>query len=150
MPPKPGLTLQIKRSIAASPDKVFRAWTNPDWIMRWFAPTDQFQTPLAETDLRVGGRYRIRMVDPAGVSHTVGGVYREIVPGKKLVFTWAWEKGDPMGGEGETLVTLELTARDGGTELILTHENFGDEPARDHHQEGWTGCLERLGRRGVA
>ena len=76
----------------------------------------------------------------SGDEHDVSGVYRELVPNEKIVFTWAW-KSTP---ERESLVTVSLKADGGGTLLTLTHEQFFDEDARDRHQIGWNGCLDKL------
>lgn len=103
-------------------------------------PTDDFKVLVAETDLKIGGGYHIDMRSPDGEMHNVGGVYREVVPNSKLVYTWAW-KTTP---ERESLVTIGLRAVDGGTELTLTHEQFFDAEARDRHNQGWQGCLARL------
>ena len=84
----------------------------------------------AETDVRVGGRYRIIMRTSDGEEHDVSGVYREVVPNEKLVFTWAW-RSTP---ERESLVTVALKSDGDGTLLTLTHEQFFDEPARDRHR----------------
>lgn len=108
--------------------------------MRWFAPSDEFQTPEVEADVRVGGRYRIVMRAPGGEWHRVGGIYREVAPPRKLVFTWAWESTP----ERESLVTVEFIARGNETELVLLHERFADAAVRDRHEQGWQGCLGRL------
>jgi uncharacterized protein YndB with AHSA1/START domain len=105
-------------------------------------PSDDFGEAQVTSDLRVGGRYRIVMPAPDGQVHKVGGMYREIVPNKRLVYTWAWESTP----ERESLVTVEFHAASNGTELILTHEQFADAEARDKHQQGWNGCIERFGR----
>jgi uncharacterized protein YndB with AHSA1/START domain len=98
---------------------------------------------LADVDVRVGGRYRFAMRSPDGEEHRVSGIYREVVPNRKLVFTWAWQSTP----ERESLVTVTLKpAADGGTDLTLTHEQFFDEAARDRHEQGWTGSLDRLAR----
>lgn len=135
---KPSLT--IRRVYQATPDKVFRAWTDPALMKRWFAPSDAFVVPEVQVDLRVGGRYRIVMKSPDGETHRVGGVYREIRPPERLVFSWAWESAP----ERESLVTVELKGKGGQTELTLTHEQFADAEARDKHEQGWNGCLDRL------
>ena len=139
-PQAPSLT--IKRHLKAPAEKVFAAWTRPEALKRWFAPSAELAVPLAEADVRVGGRYRIIMRKADGEEHRVGGVYREIVSGRKLVFTWAWESTP----DRESLVTVEFKPSGNGTELIVTHEQFADTEARDKHQQGWNGCIERFGR----
>jgi uncharacterized protein YndB with AHSA1/START domain len=133
---KPSLTL--KRRYQAPPAKVYAAWTDPKKLAGWFGPA-QVTGVHAETDVRVGGRYRIQAQSP-GETHEVGGTYREVVPGEKLVFTWAW-KSTP---ERESIVTVLLKPDGDGTLLTLTHEQFLDADARDRHQHGWAGALEKL------
>ena len=133
----PNLTLT--RRYQASPEKVFSAWTDPQKLARWFCPR-ACEPVLAETDARVGGRYRIVVRAESGEEHDVSGTFREIVADRKLVFTWAWRTTP----ERESLVTVELRPDGDGTMLTLTHEQFFDEAARDHHQSGWGGILDRL------
>jgi uncharacterized protein YndB with AHSA1/START domain len=134
---KPSLTL--KRRLKASPAKVFAAWTDPEKMKRWMGP--EGVTPLrAEIDPRVGGRYRLVMRSPDGEEHDVSGVYREVVPNRKLAFSWAWQSTP----ERESLVTIELSPVTEGTMLTLTHEQFFDEKARDDHGHGWNLALDRL------
>ena len=137
---KPSLTL--KRRFRAPADKVFEAWTRPEALKRWFGPSDAYTIRSAEVDLRVGGRYRIAATDPHGGTHNVGGEYREIVPSERLVFTWAWESTP----ERLSVVSISIKPTAEGCELTLVHEQFADEPARDRHQHGWTGSLDRLDR----
>ena len=75
-----------------------------------------------------------------GENHNVGGVVREVVPNEKLVYTWAW-KSTP---ERESLVTVLFKPDGDGTLLTLTHEQFSDADARDRHQNGWNGALDKL------
>ena len=134
---KPSLT--IKRRLNAPPAKVYSAWTDPAKIAGWFGPA-QAEMLHAEADARVGGRYRIVMRTSDGEQHDVSGIYREVVPNEKLVFTWAW-RSTP---ERESLVTVMLKSDGGGTLLTLMHEQFFDEPARDRHHSGWSGALDKL------
>jgi len=134
---QPSLTL--KRRLKAPPAKVFAAWTDPEKMTRWMGP-GEMKTTRAETDMRVGGHYRIVMQAPNGEEYDVGGVYREVVTNEKLVFTWAW-KSTP---ERESLVTLLLKPDGDGTLLTLTHEKFADEESRDGHKQGWTSSLDKL------
>jgi uncharacterized protein YndB with AHSA1/START domain len=121
-------------------EKVWRALTQPEAIKQWMGPSDEYKVSVAETDVRVGGRYHIGLQSPDGEMHDVGGVYREVVPNRKLVYTWAW-KTTP---ERESLVTMELREVDGVTELTLTHAQFFDAEARDRHNKGWQGSLAHL------
>jgi uncharacterized protein YndB with AHSA1/START domain len=134
---KPSLTL--KRRLNAPPAKVYAAWTEPAKIARWFGPQGA-EVLRAEADVRVGGRYRVIFRVPDGEQHDVSGVYREVVPKQKLVFTWAWISTP----ERESLVTVALKRDGDGTLLTLTHEQFFDEPARDRHRSGWSGVLDNL------
>jgi len=133
---KPSLT--IKRHLNAPPAKVYAAWTDPQMIARWFGPAG-VESVEAKTDLRIGGRYHIIMHVP-GDRHDVMGVYREVVPNQKLIFTWAW-KSTPAR---ESLVTLTFKPDGAGTLLTLLHEQFFDADARDRHQQGWAGAIDKL------
>jgi uncharacterized protein YndB with AHSA1/START domain len=137
MSSKPSLTL--KRRLNALPSKVYGAWTDPAKISRWFGPEDA-EILRAETDVRVGGRFRIVFRAPDGEEHDVAGVYREVVPNERLVFTWAWRTTP----ERESLVTVALKRDGDGTLLTLMHEQFFDEAARDRHGCGWNATLDKL------
>ena len=134
---RPSLTL--KRRLNAAPEKVYAAWTEPEKLSRWFGP-DSGAVTLAETDLRVGGRFHVVFHTEDGEEHDVSGVYREVVPNEKLVFTWAW-RSTP---ERESLVTVLIKPDGTGSLLTLNHEKFFNEKARDDHRKGWTGCLDKL------
>jgi uncharacterized protein YndB with AHSA1/START domain len=134
---KPGLTL--KRRFKAAPAKVFAAFTDPEKVKHWMGPGEA-KTVRAEGEVRVGGRYRWVMQSPDGEEHDVGGVYREVIPDEKLVFTWAW-KSTP---ERESVVTVLLKPDGDGTLLTLMHEQFFDEDARNRHQVGWNGGLDKM------
>jgi len=134
---KPSLT--ITRKLAASPDRCFRAWTDPEALKHWFGP-GEIEVVLAEADPRVGGRYRVLMRSAGGEEYDVSGVFREVVTNRKLVFTWAW-RSTP---ERQSLVTVEFVPEGGATALTLTHEQFADEEARDRHCHGWTASLGKL------
>ncbi len=142
--PKSETSLQIKRTLAAPREKVFRAFTEPEALKQWWMPGEGFSVPSAEVDLRAGGAYRIGMKNPKGKLFYVVGEYLEVTPPEKLVYTWRWEGIDE--GMGETLVSIELRDLSGGTELIVTHEQFPDEVARDNHNQGWNGCLDTMGK----
>jgi uncharacterized protein YndB with AHSA1/START domain len=136
---KPSLT--IKRHFKAPPAKVFAAWTDPEKVKRWMGP-GEVEAISVDADPRRGGRYRWLMKSPDGEEHDVSGIYREVIPNEKLVFTWAW-RSTP---ERESLVTLTFKPDGDGTLMTLTHEQFFDEEARDRHQGGWTSAMDKLGK----
>jgi len=138
---KPSLTL--KRRIKAAPAQVFSAWTDPQKIVCWFGPTQTTDGSVqADMDVRVGGRYQIGFTTEDGERHEVGGVYREVVPYSRLQFSWAWHSTP----ERESLVTITVAKDGDGSILTLHHEQFFDDKAREGHQRGWTGTLEKLER----
>jgi uncharacterized protein YndB with AHSA1/START domain len=101
---------------------------------------DAGPTLRADADVRPGGCFNIIFRLQNGDEHNPTGVYREVVPEKKLVFTWEW----PGSRERESLVTFLLKPSDGGTELTLIHEHLPDEEARISHALGWNGLLDKL------
>lgn len=132
-------SLTLKRRFNASPAKVFEAWTDPEKVKRWMGP-GEIKAVLAEIDPRNGGRYHWVMQAPNGEQHDVGGVYREVIPNEKLVFTWAW-KSTP---ERKSLVTVTFKPDGDGTLMTLTHEQFFDGDARDRHNQGWEGAMAKF------
>ena len=131
--------ITIQTTIDANASAVWQAWTSPEHIMQWNHASDDWHSPAAENDLRVGGRYHIKMVVPDD-THDVSGVYREIVPNEKVSFTWAW-KSTP---ERESLVTVTIKPDGDGSLMTLQHEQFFDETARDNHNKGWTAIMDRF------
>ena len=134
---KPSLTL--KRRLNAPPQAVYTAWTDPKKLVHWFGP-DQGPVTKAETDVRVGGRFHVVFHSEDGEEHDVSGTYREVVPNERLQFTWAWRTMP----ERESLVTVIVKPDGEGSLLTLIHEQFFDEPARDRHEYGWNGSLNKL------
>ena len=136
---KPALALT--RTYPVSPEKVWRAWTDPQAVRQWWGPGPGEPVSLAELDLRVGGRFRIVFGGPDGKAHECAGIYKEVVPHRKLVFTWCWPNSTP---ERVSVVTLILEDLKGKTRLVFKHEQLFDETARDNHQRGWSGALDKL------
>lgn len=136
--------LEIKRFINAPRERVFAAWTRPEERMKWFG--DEHCTCLSvAADVQVGGQWQIRMKSDRMGETEFHGVYLAVKPPAKLVYTWCW-KNHPLMGAGETLVTVEFLELDGGTEIHLRHEGFASVELRDRHNEGWSGCVEKLGK----
>jgi uncharacterized protein YndB with AHSA1/START domain len=145
------IKLQLTRVFDAPRELVFRAWTDANQFKQWFGAVacDGSSLRSLKADARVGGKYRIQVQKADGEFFTSVGVYREVKPPERLVFTWQFEKdgsGDEFGEvePPEMLVTLEFKARGEQTELLLTHEKFASGESRDRHNDGWTRCLESL------
>lgn len=137
---KPALSL--RRHYPVAPEKVWRAWTDPQALMQWFGPAGPQAVSVADVDVRVGGRYRLVFGGPQGNDHEAAGVYKEVVPNRKLVFSWCWPRTTP---DRVSQITILLSAQGGGTDMEFRHEQFFDEAARDGHLRGWTGTFDKLG-----
>lgn len=136
------LSLEIKRFIKAPRDRVYAAWTDPAQLKQWFGP-ENVETHDLVADVRVGGKYRWDLSNPEGERMTVLGEYRELQPGKKIVFTWQWDD-DEVWENRTSIVTVELDDVDGGTQLRLRHEQLPSEESRDRHNQGWNSVLDKL------
>jgi uncharacterized protein YndB with AHSA1/START domain len=134
--------LVITRVFDAPRALVFKVWTEPERLVRWWGP-EGFTVPSCEMDLRPGGAFRFLMRSPEGTDHRLQGVYREIVEPERLVFTWAWVDADGKPGH-ETLVTVTFAEHGAKTKLTLHQAVFESVESRDSHEEGWTECLDRL------
>jgi uncharacterized protein YndB with AHSA1/START domain len=136
---RPSLTLS--RHYPVAPEKVWRAWTEPKALSRWFGPGAPDPVSLCELDVRVGGRFRIIFGGPQGREHEVQGVYKEVAPNRKLVFSWCWPNTTP---ERVSQVTILFKPAGSGTDLVFTHEQLFDETVRDNHKRGWSESLGKL------
>ncbi len=136
--------LVVRKWIPAPREEVFAAWGDAEGMRHWMCPSDILAAE-AQLDFRVGGAFRILMKGPReDYDHT--GVFQEIDPPSKLSFTWI-SKGTDFQ---TTLVTVELFERDGGTELILTHDRFPSADRVPQHSGGWRQIVDRLSQRSVA
>jgi uncharacterized protein YndB with AHSA1/START domain len=132
-------SLTMKRRLNASPAEVYRAWTDPKLLTRWFGP-ENVETLEAELDVRVGGVYRIVMLENTGERHQVSGAYQEVVENERLVFSWSWVTTP----ERVSRVTVTLKPDGDITILTLLHEQLFDEQAVKGHTHGWTGSMVKL------
>jgi uncharacterized protein YndB with AHSA1/START domain len=134
-------SLTLVRRIKARPPIVFDAITTPEGIAQWWGP-DAGPVLLAESDVRVGGRYRVRFRLLDGTEHESSGSYLELVKPERVVMSWRWTGGaeDP----GESRVEITLRAIPEGTELTFTHSQLHDEESRRSHEQGWSGALQKL------
>ena len=136
--------LRLSRRFKAPREAVFRAFTEPAALVKWYGPEGMSVDDL-KVDLRPGGAYSLVFRQADGGGHALSGVYREISPPGRLVMTWIWGQGDMAGVE--TLVTIELAEAGAETELTLTHEKLPSQNSIDHHGKGWTSifnCLDRF------
>jgi len=139
-------SLTIVRRIRARPAIVFDALTTPQGIANWWGPDDG-PVLMAETDLRVGGRFRVRFRMLDGSEHESSGEYLEIARPERLAMSWRWAGGEDPG---ESLLAFDLRAIVEGTELTLTHSRLHDEESRRGHEAGWNGALDKLERHFLA
>jgi uncharacterized protein YndB with AHSA1/START domain len=137
-------SLQIKRFINAPRARVYAAWTDPAQLKEWWGP-ESVRTRNFAADVRVGGKYRWDLINQEDEEMSVFGEYRELVPEKKIVFTWKWDDDDVWENRN-SVVTVELFDAAGGTELHLRHEQLPSTESRDRHNEGWNSVLDRLGK----
>jgi uncharacterized protein YndB with AHSA1/START domain len=148
-----GQELVITRVFDAPRDVVWKAWTDPERVKRWWGPKN-FTAPVCKIDLRVGGTYLSCMRSPEGQDYWSTGVYREIVPSERIVCTdsFADEKGNPvppshygMGGDwpSELLVTVTFEEQKGKTKLTLRHAGIPADQ-RELCGAGWNESFDKL------
>lgn len=139
-------SLTLVRRIAARPSIVFDALTRPDGIRCWWGPDDG-PVLIAETDVHVGGRFRVRFRMLDGTEHESSGEYIEVVRPTRLVMSWRWTEGGEAGeATEESRVEVDLRPIDIGTELTFTHDRLQTVASRDSHEWGWNGALDKLER----
>lgn len=137
------LVLRIERTFDAPIEAVFDAWTSEEVLRRWIHAGPDWETPTAAVDLRVGGKLRIVMRDPAaGADHNASGEYTLVDPPNRVAFTWTWDHlpDSPM------LIELELSERGGVTTVRMTNSGLPNEEERDEHEDGWGKCYDNLDR----
>jgi uncharacterized protein YndB with AHSA1/START domain len=141
MEKKQTFALRIERRIAAPRARVFEAFVNPDDLARWSAPKG-LDVAEGAIDLRVGGKWMVIMHDPSSDRrYHAEGVYREITPPERLVYTHYWLTDErPV----ETLITIEFHEEGDATRVVMLHEGHLTESARDAHRTGWSSCIDRL------
>jgi len=138
-------TLRLVHIFDAPIERVFAAWTDPEQFKQWMCPAG-FRLDHCELDPRTGGVWRVHGYKPDGSPFAKSGVYREVKRPGRLVFTWGHHEDDcfaSMRGH-ETTVEITFRALGGTTELTLVHGPFVDLTTRNGHNEGWTGCFEKL------
>jgi uncharacterized protein YndB with AHSA1/START domain len=133
--------LVITRVFNAPRELVFKAWTDPKLAIRWWGPRHHPATHM-EMDPRPGGVWRHRLTSPETGHLWHHGVYREVVPPERLVFTFVWEEEGERGVEN--LVTITFAEEAGKTRLTLWQTPFQSVGERDGHSHGWNSTFDRL------
>lgn len=137
-----GRVLRIERVFAAPAEAVFDAWTSPEVMRRWLHCTPDWETPVAEVDLRVGGKVRVVMRRPDGTEAEMGGEYTLVDRPRRLEMTWAFHD-DPSNHQ---LIELSFTEFEGATTVRMVNSGISTDRRRDSQDEGWRGCLDVLER----
>jgi uncharacterized protein YndB with AHSA1/START domain len=135
-------SLTIRRTFLAPRERVFRAWTDPIELGRWFAPSEDYHAIVPVHELRVGGKYCLEMHHKGGNIHRMTGIFKEINPPEKIVFTWLPDR-EPKSDE--SVVTVEFRDLGPSTEIVLTHQQLPNAEETRKHTNGWNGCLDTLG-----
>ena len=128
--------IRLERTIAAPPERVYAAWTDPALMDRWFCPNPEM-TLAVTADVVVGGAYRVDMGEGRYVAE---GTYTELIPPRVVAFTWAWT----TSADSVTHVRVELEPTEGGTHLVLVQTGLADPDDAQGHIEGWELTLDRL------
>jgi uncharacterized protein YndB with AHSA1/START domain len=134
--------LRIERTFDGSAEEVFDAWTSEEVLTRWFHSQPGWDTPVAEVDLRVGGKVRVAMRELDGTEHAMGGEYTLIDRPHRLAMTWSF---DEVPGNEQTL-ELEFIERDGRTTVVMINSGIVTQERKEDQQWGWNGCLDSLER----
>jgi uncharacterized protein YndB with AHSA1/START domain len=137
------LTLELERVIPAAPSVVFKAFSDPKELAKWWGP-EGFSSPGLKFQARVGDHYRIEMQPPEGDSFHLTGEFREVEPPTRLAFTFVWEPPDPE--DAETLVALSFRDLGESTQVAFTQGPFKTEERRALHRDGWGDSFDKLER----
>jgi uncharacterized protein YndB with AHSA1/START domain len=139
-------TALVERDYDHPAQAVFDAWTNPEVIRRFWHAGPDWETPVAEVDLRVGGAVRVVMRTPDGTEYGGGGEFTEIVPPRRLAFTWHWDDDSP---QQTSLIELTFEERDGATKVVLSHSGLPSDESARNHTDGWQQVLDNLATKGL-
>lgn len=143
-------TLKLERILDGTPDKAFKAWTTPELLKQFFAPKP-YTTPFAELDVRVGGTNKITMRSPEGQDMPNTGVYLDVVPNRKLVFTDAFDGANWQPKSGAPFMVATLTFEDapgGKTKYTAQVQHWSVATTKQHEEmgfhPGWGQCADQL------
>ena len=132
--------VRIERTFDAPAEDVFDAWTSEEVIRRWFKPGQDWGTPSAEVDLRVGGTVWVVMRAPDGAEVGARGEYTVIERPHRLAFTWTFDD-DPSN---QQMIELEFTEDGDATNVVFVNTDISDEERRRSQYEGWSTCFDEI------
>ena len=139
--------LTIERVVDVAPELVWKCWTEPQHLMKWFCPRP-WQTVACEIDLRPGGKFNTTMKSPEGQEFPNNGCFLEIVPGKKLVFTDCLQPGYRPSAEPFMTAVVEIIPEGKGTRYRATAMHVDEETVKKHlemgFEGGWNTALDQM------
>jgi uncharacterized protein YndB with AHSA1/START domain len=135
--------LLIHRTFGAPAARVFKAWTEREFLMRWMCP-EGFKVIFFDIDAKAGGAWRSCMQDGEGNKYVHFGVFREIKSPERLVFTHGWEQNHLEKERHETVITVTFKAEGNKTHMTFRHSGLPSAEARDSHHGGWSGAFQHL------
>ncbi len=141
--------VRLHKLVQASPQQVYDTWLDATTYPKWFAPDPNSRCTSVSIDARVGGHLRIKMQSPNHGTITGTATFTQLVPGRRIAYTWGWEELPEMGAG--SIVTIEFFEAENpygdgpATEIILTHEGLKTVMERSEHTGGWWGCLKAIG-----
>lgn len=131
-------SLTVSKTINADKATIFNALTDEKIMAKWFFAGPEGWSATVKSDSKKGGTYKINMHNSEGETYSHTGVYKEVTPNDKIVFSWNSHVVT------ETLVTITLAEVSGGTEVKLQHDFMPNDQQVENHTGGWTMILERL------
>ena len=136
-------SVKLHRVLTASPEKVYRAFTESDALSRWIAP-DGFTCTIHSMEVKVGGKFKMSFKNfTTGKSHSFGGEYLEIIPNEKLVYTDVFDDTNLPGTMTTTVILKKVSC---GTDLTITQENIPSVIPIEHCYIGWQQSLQYLSK----
>ncbi len=139
---EPDRMVRIERTFPAQADRVFDAWTNPEVMRRWFHCGADWETPVAEVDLRVGGKVRVVMRRPDGTEGGAEGEFTLIERPRRLAMTWTFSDDR----SNKQLIVLTFSESNGATTVLMVNSGISTDERRGGQEWGWRGCLDQLER----